>query len=599
MRRFLLAVAVSALVVAVPAADEGWVIERMHIQLDIQPDGMVNVIEALDVDFLGLPDKHGIFRDIVYLQDFDRENYRRYDISLTGVTAEDGRQHQVVTSTEGALTRFRIGDPDRTVSGKETYRISYRLGGALNAFTDHDELYWNATGRWPVSVTAATITVRTPPGAIERVTCFQGLEGSTEPCRSSFEGDQAVFEATRPLTEQEGITIVTGLRKGAVSEPAPLLQSKPRALFGGSHAVPTVFEATTPLLTGMWVGFVAVIAGVSALWWRLGRDRRFVSVHYLNEDSREERVPLFGARPVAVEFEPPDRIRPGQMGLLVDQRADTLDVTATIVDLAVRGYLKITEIPKSGWFGKADWQIDRLKNADDTLLEYERIVLTGLFSSGASRKLSDLKNKFYKDLSKAKKALYVDGVERKWFRRNPNTVRVVARTVGLGIIVLGVITTFALGLRWGAGLLGLPVVAGGLLFMLMSGAMPRRTAAGREVMRRTLGFARYVRTAEKHQQDFAERANIFTAYLPYAVVFKCVDKWAQAFKDIDLQAATSGWYVGSTDGFDPGHFSSSLSNFSSSVSSTITSTPGGSGGSGFSGGGSSGGGGGGGGGGSW
>jgi LemA protein len=113
--------------------------------------------------------------------------------------------------------------------------------------------------------------------------------------------------------------------------------------------------------------------------------------------------------------------------------------------------------------------------------------------------------------------------------------------------------------------------------------MPRRTAVGREMMRRTLGFAKYIKTAETRQQAFAERANIFTAYLPYAIAFKCVDRWAQAFQDIDMQTATAAWYSGSS-AFNPSSFSSNFGSFSSSVSRTITSSPGGSGGSGFSGG---------------
>ena len=52
------------------------------------------------------------------------------------------------------------------------------------------------------------------------------------------------------------------------------------------------------------------------------------------------------------------------MGLLVDERADTLDVTATIIDLAVRGYLSIEEVPKTGWFGRRDWRLTRLKSPD-------------------------------------------------------------------------------------------------------------------------------------------------------------------------------------------------------------------------------------------
>ncbi len=224
-------------------------------------------------------------------------------------------------------------------------------------------------------------------------------------------------------------------------------------------------------------------------------------------------------------------------------------------------------------------------------------MLDGLFDSGSTRKLSDLKNTFYKDLARAKTALYTDAVERGWFPRNPNSVRTAWLVGGAAVDGLGTALVFFLGTRWGAGLVALPVLAAGTLLIVVSRAMPRRTAQGREATRRALGFARYITTAERHQQAFAERENIFTSYLPYAIAMKCVDKWARAFQDIDLQRATAAWYVG-TGRFDAGSFSSNLATFSSSVSSAIASTPGGSGGSGFSGG-SSGGGGGGGGGGSW
>ena len=220
-----------------------------------------------------------------------------------------------------------------------------------------------------------------------------------------------------------------------------------------------------------------------------------------------------------------------------------------------------------------------------------------MFDSKPSRKLSDLKNTFYDDLARAKGELYKDAITRGWFSRNPNTTRTLWRVAGLLVAVAGVALTILLGRRWGAGLVGLPVLAGGLTLALVARAMPHRTALGREATRRALGFARYLRTAEVQQQSFAERAVIFTSYLPYAIVIKCVDRWATAFKDVDLQTATAAWYVGGSR-FDAGSFSSGVANFSTSVSSAIASTPGSSGGSGFSGG-SSGGGGGGGGGGSW
>jgi uncharacterized membrane protein len=128
--------------------------------------------------------------------------------------------------------------------------------------------------------------------------------------------------------------------------------------------------------------------------------------------------------------------------------------------------------------------------------------------------------------------------------------------------------------------------------------MSQRTAAGSEALRRALGFRLFIETAEKRRQEFNEKANIFAEYLPYAIVFGSVDKWANAFRDIDTEPATRGWYTG-THAFAPLAFSRDLESFSSSVSSVIASTPGSSGGSGFGGGGFSGGGGGGGGGGSW
>src|SRR6185369_2249046 len=102
--------------------------------------------------------------------------------------------------------------------------------------------------------------------------------------------------------------------------------------------------------------------------------------------------------------------------------------------------------------------------------------------------LSALRNTFYKDLEKAKKALYQDAVGRGWFPKNPNTVRTIWRLAAIALDAAGIALTIYLGYYWGAGLLGLPVIAAGTLLAVMSGAMPRRTAKGKEATRRALGF---------------------------------------------------------------------------------------------------------------
>ncbi len=168
-------------------------------------------------------------------------------------------------------------------------------------------------------------------------------------------------------------------------------------------------------------------------------------------------------------------------------------------------------------------------------------------------------------------------------------------------MVVGGLATGGLGTMLGAGIVGVAAALVGGMTVLLSGAMPRKTADGEELLRRIRGFRMYMDTAETQRQRFAERENIFAEYLPYAIVFGLVSKWAGAFEGLDTEKAVASWYTGSSF-TNIGAFSSGLADFSSSVSSVISTAPastgGSSGSSGFSGG-SSGGGGGGGGGGSW
>jgi uncharacterized membrane protein YgcG len=616
----LLAIVAVLLLLAAPAAaDDGWVIDRFAADIEIQRDGTLNITESIDVDFLTLQDRHGIFRVIPvrYQWDADPKMLRVYDVDVRSVRDASGRSLTYETS-EGAGPNFsiRIGDADRFVTGKQAYRINYTVRGALNPFADHDELFWNVNGGdWDVPMRAVAATVRTAFDAFTTVTCFEGPRGSTKACRSSFSPQQAAFSATTALPAGDQLTIVTALRKGAVTAPAPILQRRDRE-------IAEYFEVTPFTVGGALIAMLGGLALVARLWWTAGRDER------------EHET-------IVAEYEPPEKIRPAQAGLLIDESADTKDVTATIVDLAVRGYLRITELPASGIFGLGDkdWTLTRTagKADPDALQPYERTIYDGLFGRGAldaaqavvvglikrfsarsgdaeatqaefeteptdEVKLSALKKRFYTTLAKAQRELYGDSVARKWFAADPQRVRQIYASLAVGAIVVAGFLVFGLGSALGAGLVGLGLIVPALALGTVASRMPRKTRTGAELHRRTLGFRHYMEIAEKERQRFAERENIFSEYLPYAIVFGCVEKWASAFRDIDATQATSSWYTGSSIGaFSANDLSSNLSSFSSQVSSTIASTPGGSGGSGFSGGGGggSGGGGGGGGGGSW
>ncbi len=345
-----------------------------------------------------------------------------------------------------------------------------------------------------------------------------------------------------------------------------------------------------------------LIAFCGWLFWTRGRDRRYVGSPVDqtmgNPTGDSQAVPLFERGVAPVEFAPPEDLRPGQVGTIVDEQANTLDVTATIVDLAVRGYLTIEEIPKEGWFGKPDWTLHRTDKADGDLLTYERTLLTGLFKDGNDPALSSLKRTFSERLTKVEDELYADAVERGWFLKRPDTIRASWHARGALLFIAGLVLTFVLAKWTTFGLAGIPVVVAGLLLTVGARWMPSKTAKGTAIARRVGGFRTVIETAETHMSRWAEEQNVFTRYLPYAIVFGCTEKWAKAFEGLQLMPPDTTWYRSSRP-FIYADFGRTLDDFSVTTGGTIASTPASSGSSGFSGGGFSGGGGGGGGGGSW
>jgi Predicted membrane protein (DUF2207). len=622
------ALAVIALFLATGAAhaQTDWTVTSFDSTYKIDQPGLVHVTEDIRVDFSGEP-HHGIFRYTPDRYSFDDQHDRKIDLTDVTVTNGAGNAEQFETSEDGPNFVIKIGDPNVTVSGPQEYRINYTLNGALNPFSDHDEFFWNVTGNgWDVPIEAAGARVVAPtnqahPIPIEKIDCFQGETEATDRCLTSeisaghlgtaeglaplTAGPEANFRSRGTLLPGEGMTIVVGIEKGAVTVAPPVLVAKLKSKTIGDY-----FDVT-PLTVGvMAVLLVGLLAAIARLWWVQGRDRWLGDMFYLNEapatPSAESTKPLMAHETIVVEFTPPEldaktkrRLRPAEIGVLLDERADTLDVTATIVDLAVRKHLVIKETKSGGVVGlfkKKDYELTRLTIDAGDLLPYETQLKDALFDTGDTVKLSELKNKFHDDLAKVKAALYKQTLEDKLFPRNPETVRNVIRIAGVVVGALGGAMAYGFGALFGGGLIGVPFIVAGVLLLFTASAFPRRTGNGRVLFRRSLGFRRFMVESDKAREKFAENANLFHDYLPYAIVYGCVDRWAKVFKDLGLDPGTPTYYVGAGP-FIAASFADSMTSFSSSISSTMASTPGGSGGSGFGGG--SGGGGGGGGGGAW
>ncbi|MCI0777480.1 MAG: DUF2207 domain-containing protein, partial [Chloroflexi bacterium] len=526
------------------SAQEAWVIKSFDVRYVIAEDGTFRVEEDILVDFGSLR-RHGIFRDIPVELVYDAD-YNRL-MAISDVRVEDGVQYK--TFRDGANLRIRIGDPDVFVTGEQRYRISYTVLDGMNAFVDHDELFWNVTGNdWPAVIESVTATVEVPGVGVTTVACFEGPFRSNAPCASSHTVATASFMLNaESLAPGSGLTLVVGIEPDVVEVGPPVLVDAHRDEF--EQAMDFLGPDTVTIPIAVLI-LIAALAVLSWLWWNVGRDRWFGDKYYFTDDPPlKETKPLFSNETVVVEFEPPPvgpsgrRLRPGEVGLLLDEKADTVDVSATIVDLAVRKYLRIEELEG----GKDEYELVRLETPDGELLPYEQRLLDALFRDGGRAQLDDLKNEFYEDLVKVKTDLYSQGVDtNKFFAQDPEKVRGRYSLVGIGVAVAGGLLTWFLGAQYETGLIGVPLVFSGVVLMLTSGAMPRRTARGRQAYRRCLGFRTFITAGDQGRERFAEEAHIFEEYLPYAIVFGSAKKWAGHFEALGIQPQMSGWYVGRT-----------------------------------------------------
>ncbi|MFZ3074120.1 MAG: DUF2207 domain-containing protein, partial [Minisyncoccales bacterium] len=293
------------------------------------------------------------------------------------------------------------------------------------------------------------------------------------------------------------------------------------------------------------------------------------------------------------EFEIPENLSPMEMGLLASNGSfrDSL-ISATIIDLAVKKYIIIEEIPKSGIFGKQDFRLKKTGTELAPLGQPENILIDKIFGLNQEILLSNLKDNFYKDLPEIKKA----GVEalknKNLIYQNGLTMKTAFIAAG-SIALFGIILAVIIGSLW----LILSLVLAGIILLVFGLLMPKRTHKGAELNWRIKGFKLYMETAEKYQAQFNEKENIFEKFLPYAIMFGMANLWIKKMEQIYGKEYFANyhpaWYAGAFSGnFDADSFTSQINSISAGIAANIgtTSGAGGAGAAGSGGGGGGGGG---------
>ncbi|MBN2585517.1 DUF2207 domain-containing protein [Patescibacteria group bacterium] len=546
------------------------VIENFDSQIELKADSSAEITETLGVNCGVLQNKHGIFRILPNKAPDRAAGARPYTpIKLRSITDLNGTPYHYERSVNypDNIITWKIGDPDRTISGINGYVIKYRISNVVIPSDNGNALYLNLNGSfWELPTNNFSATVKLPDGITQEDTNLKLYSGGFGELTNSLaiaswaqDGKSFTVTATE-IPTRTGITIWAEFPTGLVS----LYQPSWWFLYGRYL---------------YWLAMLALIWFGWRTWKQYGQDPRFRGS-------------------IVVEYDPPKDLSPMEAGLLnAYGNLNPLFISATIIDLAVRGYLKIEEVKKEGWLGGKDWKLILLKADVSELKAFESKLLTDLFGDnltiGTEKSLADQKNSFYLKLPGIRKLAY-ENIKSFFDSRG-----LVWQILFLVLGVLMFVSSVPLAIIFSSFSFGTTLGVSGIVWLIFGFLMSKRTQLGSETLYQLRGFQLYMRRAETYRMRFYEKENIFERYLPYAIVFGLTGIWAKAFAKMYQEKHSTiyvpAWYVVTAGShFSIDNFASHLNSLSANMASTLASSPhsSGSGGGGFSGGGAGGGGGG-------
>ena len=549
---------------AVSAFARSWRISNFQDNITVNEDGSALVDETISLVFVG--QWHGIHRTIpIEYPGPNGTNYQLF-VSVKSITDENGRKLKYDSSTSGAYRDLKIYLPDAADTTK-TVDISYRVRNGTRFFDQYDEFYWNVTGNdWPVPIDHAAAAVQFPAVANDslRAQAFTGVYGSTErDATATVSGSAADFATTHSLPMRGGLTIDVYVPKGVLKEPGAV--TKFFWFLGGNAA------AFLPIVT---------LIVMFSLWWFAGRD------------------PDPGMS-VAPMYEPPAGVSPAEAGTLLDDRIHPRDITSTIVDLAVRGFIKIEETDEKGLlFHHKDYIFHLLQNRRDWqgLEPHEHVMMENIFPDGESDvRLSSLRNRFYLSVPVIREDIMAELKEKGIYTLDPESAN------GYSLAAAGGIVLFFAAMQlvgWAdfvssGAVLALSLLISAVIWWLFARVMTAKTLKGARTHIAVLGFQEFMNRVDGERLRTMP-SNTFEKFLPYAMALGVEHHWAQAFAGIVRDPPA--WYVGPGFGygmaFNPILFSSAMTGMATDMHQVFVSAPRASStGSGFGGGGFGGGGG--------
>ena len=456
---------------------------------------------------------------------------RQYVQQLSDITATvKGAPVQPTIKTEDRFTTVTV-----PTNGSTEIVMMYTVTGAVVTL-DADggtALQWRMLQGLSAQVTQFTATVQIPT-QFSYIKCTAGSPNSTVPCTFAAAGTESAQIPTfrdGPRGEGEVVAIDIGFPPGGVAS---------NEVIDYLWTVGRAFSAE-PLPLALALGLLAL--GGVALY---GLHRRTgVDKNPEGEISKTgEFVPTGAGQS---EFRVAGDVRPGHVGTVVDERVDPIDVTATLIDLAVRGHLVINELPRENEFARTDWEIRR-RDGDDSLLPFEQQLLDGIAAPDSSVRVSDLAGKVQESIGGVQNALYDEMVSNGWFERRPDDTRNRWTQLALAALIISVVVTGVLAAFTTFGLLGLALVVLSLGLVYIAQEMPARTAKGTALLGGLGALRSDLMSHPTNQMPPGDELREISEVLPYAIVLGGSDRWLDAMVASDTDEHPDSddlsWYHG-------------------------------------------------------
>ncbi len=479
---------------------------------------------------------------------------RQYVQKLSDITASvKGTSVQPTISSDDRFTTVTV-----PTNGSTEVVMSYTVTGAVVTIDGGTALRWRMLQGLSVSVAEFSSTVQIPT-QFSYIKCTAGSPNSTVPCNfaaAGTEGSQIPTFRDGPRGEGEVVAIDIGFPPGGVAS---------NEVLEYQWTVGRAFSAE-PLPLAIAVGLLAL--GGIALF---GLHRRAgVDISPDGEISKVgEFVPTGAGQS---EFLVVDGIRPGHVGTLADERVDPIDVTATLVDLAVRGHLVITELPRESEFARTDWEIKRVDGVPVGLRPFEQQVLDGIAEPGGSVHVSELATRVQESIGGVQNALYDEMVSNGWYERRPDDTRNRWTQLALAALIISVVVTGVLAAFTTFGLVGLVLIVLSLGLVFVAQEMPSRTAKGAALLGGLGALRSDLLSYPTNQMSPGGELREISEILPYAIVLGGADRWLDAIvaSDVDEQPDSYdlSWYHG-PENWHMRDLPDSMRNFLTTVSGSL------------------------------